>query len=70
MAAGGPGILFVGNQAGQRSDECAQAADIHTDEQGQIIPGKAGMPANCSGTAGGSKILPKQLWIQTLSLGA
>ena len=41
MAAGGPCILFVGNQAGQRSDECAQAADIHTDEQGQIIPGKA-----------------------------
>ena len=26
------------------------------------------MPANCSGTAGGSKILPKQLWIQTCLL--
>ena len=48
MAAGGPGILFVGNQAGLRSDECAQAADIHTDEQGQIIPGKAGKK-NCRG---------------------
>ena len=42
FTSGRLGILFIGNQAGQRSDKGAQPSDIHAYKQGQIVFRKAG----------------------------
>ena len=42
FTSGRQGILFIGNQTGQRSDKGAQPSDIHACKQGRIVFRKAG----------------------------